>query len=244
MAKKLVILITGQKTRLELSSKIKNMIAPLCENQRYDVSVVLSLSETQNFTNKDKYHSKFKYDLCNIEKELDTIPYYMNNIKYPELNINQQLCSQLDHQGKGLLYIQQRSKNHVRQFYTLSNSWSIIKELNPDILIRLREDVYLPTSFKLSKYYKVLRTISSRTHSKKLICTPDDNSWGGINDRLAFVSKKAIPVYLTKPFEVYKSYNNNYNRKFNNPEQFLKAVYINNGVSLLTSNIYLKVLGQ
>lgn len=206
--------------------------------------MVLSLSETENFTNKGKYHSKFKYDLCNIEKELDTIPYYMNTIKYPELNINQALCSQLDKENIGLLFRQQRSKNHARQFYTFSNSWSIIKELNPDILIRLREDVYLPTSFKLSEFYKLLHMISTHTHSKKYIYTPFKNSWGGINDKLAIVSKQAIPVYLTKPFEVYKSYNNNYNKRLMNPEQFLKAVYINNGVSLLTSNIEIKVLGQ
>ena len=69
MNKKVVLLITGQKSRLELLSKIKNIIEPLSNN--FDVSVILSLSKTNNFTNRWKYKKGLLNLKCNIEKELE-----------------------------------------------------------------------------------------------------------------------------------------------------------------------------
>ena len=51
MKENIVILITGQKKRLELLSKIEYIIAPLHES--FNVFVLLSLSNSENFTNNN-----------------------------------------------------------------------------------------------------------------------------------------------------------------------------------------------
>jgi hypothetical protein len=242
MKKKIVILITGQKKRLELLSKKKYIISPLSE--KYDVTVVLSLSDTENFTNKHKYKN-FDYDLCEIEKEFDKIPYYINDIMYPTLNINSILVSMYDKQSLGNKFTEQRAKNHVRQYYTLYNSWTIIKKLDPDILIRIRDDALLSTPLQLTELSIVDTSPVSNNKLIPRIITPCKNSWGGINDKFAIVSKEAIETYLNKPFEVYNSYKkNDYKEIIKNPEQFLKNVYSNNGISLLVSDIEINIVGQ
>ena len=66
----------------------------------------------------------------------------------------------------------------------------------------------------------------------------------GINDKFAIVSKDAIETYLTKPLEVYKNYHYNYRTRIKNPEQFLKHVYTYYGVTLLTYNININIMGH
>lgn len=234
MKKKIVILITGQKKRLELSSKIKNIIIPL--STKYNIVVVLSLSESNNFTNKYKYKKDFKYNLCEIEKELDTIKYYINNVVYPEFTLNDTLVSMLDKKNRGKEFIKKRAMNHVRQYYTLYNSWSIVKKINPDILIRIRDDATLSTPLTLTEFNKSI-------YSKKCIITPIEENWGGINDKLAIVFKDAIESYLNKPLELYNS-TKNFKKIINNPEQFLKYVYSISKLSLYTFDIKVNILGQ
>jgi len=143
-----------------------------------------------------------------------------------------------DKKWRGKKYTKQRAQNHVRQYYTLSNSWSIIKKLNPDILIRIRDDACLSTSLKLTKLHEVT------SHPIKCIITPHKNRWGGINDKFAIVSKEAIETYLNKPLEEYNSYKILIEKKIKNPEQFYQYVYANNGLSLLFSDININILGQ
>ena len=73
MVVKIVLLITGQKKRLELSSKIKNIITP-AQGRNYEITVVLSLSKTSSFTNSCKYESNHTFNTCDINKELSKIP--------------------------------------------------------------------------------------------------------------------------------------------------------------------------
>ena len=153
-----------------------------------------------------------------IEKELKTIPYYINDIVYPELKLNDKLVSMLDKKQFGRKFTIHRANNHIRQYYTLHNSWSIIKKLNPDILIRIRDDATLTSPLKLIELSKVT------SHPIKCI-TPIKNSHGGINDRFAIVSKNAIETYLKKPLEVYNSINN-FKYHINNPEQFINMFMI------------------
>lgn len=233
--KKVVILITGQKKRLELLSKIKYLIKPL--KVEYNVIVVLSLSKTQNFTNRKKY-KKIISSSCNIKKELKNIKYYINNIEYPKLKINKKIVSMYDKRGMGKKFRDVRATNHVKQYYTLAESWPMIKKIKPRILIRIRDDAILSERIKLSEFTLL------NSNSKKCVITPRKNSWGGINDKFAIVSKKAIRTYLKKPYKVYKSYNNEYKQRLSNPEIFYKNVYINNDLLLFVSNIKINIKGQ
>lgn len=228
--KKCVVLITGQKTRLELSSKIKYLIKPL--SKKYNVTVVLSLSDTNNFTSKEKYKNNIKYNECNIEKELNGIPYYINTIVYPDLKINKCLFSMYDKIDRGEEFKINRANNHIRQYYTLFDSLSIIKNLDPYILIRARDDLMLTKELSCNKIFL-----------KKYIITPKENNWGGINDKFAIVPKDALETYLTKPFQIYQTYNDN-SRIIHNPEQFLKYVYSKHEIKLITCNINLKIMNQ
>ena len=232
---KLVILITGQEKRLELLSKIKYIINPL--KVKYNVIVVLSLSKTENFTNKQKY-KKIISTPCNIKKELENINYYINNIEYPEFKINKELVAMYDKQNMGEEYIKNRALNHVKQYYTLANSWPIIKKIKPIILIRIRDDAILSKPLELSKSIEVISNL------KKFIITPDKNKFKGINDKFAIVSNKAIAIYLKKPFKIYNCYENNFKNIIKNPEQFYKYVYMIYNLSIYTSNIKVKIVGQ
>lgn len=238
MKEKVVILITGQKARLELLSKKKYIITPLSE--QYDISVVLSLSKTNHFTNKYKYGKNFKYKTCEIEKELGATSYYIHDIVYPELKINKDIVSMYDKRSRGHKFKLNRAKNHIRQYYTLTDSYETIKKLDPDILIRIRDDAQLTRSLDLSK----LTGSNDIDNSKKIILTPSKNNHGGINDKFAIVSKAAIDTYLNNPFKFYNSYKNGSKSKFKNPEEFLSKVYSKNGISLLTSNIPIDIIGQ
>ena len=233
--KKIVLLITGQKTRLELYSKIKNIITPLSTD--YEIIVVLSLSDSNNFTNMQKYKKDFKHVPVDIEKMLGTIPYHINNIVYPELSLNNKLVSMLDKKNLGENFKINRANNHVRQYYTLSDSWSIVKSLNPDILIKIRDDAAVYEPLTLTKFHQ----LTSR--SKKCILTPSDNHWGGINDKFAIVSKEAIEPFLTKPLEIYNSHQN-FKKNIDNPEKFLQYVYSWNKLLMGTFNIKIKIVGQ
>lgn len=233
--KKIIILITGQESRLELSSKIKYLIAPLSE--KYHVGVVLSLSRTNYFTNKHKYEGDFCNN-CDIKKELNMVRYNENNIVYPKLKVNYRLVSMYDSQAKSKEFNYNRGKNHARQFYTLRQSWPIIEELNPDILIRIRDDAMLSAPLNITEY-----AFHDLSCLNKCIVTATDNTWGGINDKFAIVSKKAIETYLCQPFKIYNSNKNDYDRSIHNPETFLKYVYSNSGITLLVTNITIRIEG-
>ena len=233
MKKKLIILITGQKSRLELSSKIKNIIQPL--KNIYNIMVVLSLSSTEIYTNKRKYMMGGVVESSNIASELMHIPHYINKIDYPEFKINEGLFSMYDKSYLGLEYKTKRAKNHVRQYYTLFRSWPIIKRFNPDLLIRIRDDAMLKHPIKLPNLIKY-------QNKKNFMITPIENSWGGINDKFAIISKSAIEAYLTKPFQVYME-KKKYEIKIKNPEQFIKYVY-SKDIDLFISKFKINIFGQ
>ena len=89
--------------------------------------VVLSLADTNNFTNKHKYKENFNFLECDIEKELGSIPHYINNIVYPTLKLNDEIVSMYDKKSFGEEFREKRAYNHIRQYYTLSKSWETIK---------------------------------------------------------------------------------------------------------------------
>lgn len=235
------ILITGQKIRLELLSKINKIIKP--NINKYNFNIVLSISDTNNFTNKHKYDESFKGNFCDIKKDLMNTQYYINHIKYPDLKINNDILSMYDKKIAGKEFLLKRANNHARQYYTLWCSYEKIKNLNPDILIRIRDDAILSKPLILDQIFSEKKILSNINQINGII-TPLENRHGGINDKFAIVFKKSIQAYLKKPFETYNVFNSSNNSsKFENPEQFLKMVYIENNFFLATSNINLKILG-
>lgn len=237
MKPKLVLLITGQKSRLELKSKIKYIIDPLLHN--YDILVILSLSNTSFFTNKHKYSH---INLLNSEPVtlLSNISHFENNIIYPNLPINHDIVSMYDKGHLGSSFRLQRANNHIRQYYSLSTNLEFIRRFNPDILIKIRDDAMLSTPLHLDK---ILDLMKSSTNSKTIV-TPSNFSWGGINDKFAIVSNHAIESFLISPFHSYNSFTTkNTNAKFRNPEQFLQHVYHTHGISLLVTDININILG-
>lgn len=232
--KKIVLLITGQHQRLELSSKIKFIIKPL--SKMYDVHIVLSLSDTLNYTNpyKVKENLKLRKSL-NIEQNLKKMSYFLNKITYEEFKINKFLVNMYDKKNLGQEFIFNRAINHIRQYYTFYKSWPIIRKLNPDILIRVRDDAMVMKALNLSNI------INITWFSTKYISTPKENSWGGINDKFAIVSKSAIQDYLEKPFLTYNNFDIEYNKRIMNPEQFYKVVYTHNDIILQKNSIKLKI---
>ena len=242
MKYKVVLLITGQKSRLELKSKIKYILKSICNNT-YDIVVVLSLSNTENFTNEYKYiefksESEFKSQYEEVENLLGLTPYYENEITYPDLNINYDILSMYDKRKFGETYLKNRARNHVRQYYCSSNSWEFIEKLDPDILIKIRDDIILYSPLKMDDIHKLLSNANAKS-----IVTPWKRAWGGINDKCAIVSKDAIETFLKKPFEVYNHYKKIDSKRLRNPEQFLSFVYEKNGIQMLTTNIDIKIMG-
>ena len=164
------------------------------------------------------------------------ISHHKNIINYPELKINESLVSMLDKSYLGKEYIKKRGKNHARQFYTLYNSWPIIKRFDPDLLIRIRDDGILKEPLKLPNL------IQNKKY-KKMIITPRENSWAGMNDKFAIVTKDAIEAYLTEPFQVYNE-KKKFEKWIKNPEQFLKYVYDQHMKLFVDSNIRINIFGQ
>jgi hypothetical protein len=246
--KHVVVLITGQKSRLEFESKVNHVILPLSE--KYKVTVVFSLSNTSHFTNEYKYkigevktiNQRSMDDVATeIQMRLNhSIPYYMNDIEYPALKLNNDIVSMYDKVNRGLKFEQKRAINHVRQYYTLSQSLSTVKNLEPDVLIRIRDDAMIKQTFDWVSFLKFIEM------SDKNIITHACNTWGGINDKFAIVYKNAISTYLSTPLEVYNTYKKGDlgPGKFINPEQFLSKVYLKESLSLLVYNFQLEIQNQ
>ena len=140
----------------------------------------------------------------------------------------------------GFKFEQKRAKNFVRQYYTLSQSMSTVNKLEPDILIRIRDDAMIKQTLDWMSLLKFIEM------SDKNIITHACNSWGGINDKFAIVSKNAISTYLSTPLEVYNTYKKGDlgPGRFINPEQFLSKMYVKEGLSLLVYNFQLKIKNQ
>ena len=120
--------------------------------------------------------------------------------------------------------------------YTLRDSFNIIKIINPDILIRIREDAILKLPLELKKI----------PIKKNSITTPNEFRHGGINDKLAIVSKEAIAIYLNKPFKIYNTSVRQYLGKesIKNPEQFISKVYDYYKLTFLFINVNMAVAFQ
>ena len=140
-----------------------------------------------------------------------------------------------------------RAYNHIRQYYTLSSSWPIVKKFKPDLLIRIRDDAKLLDSIDLNKILQLANKdlISSSKYPTKSIITSCHERWGGINDQYAIILKEAIEPYLNEPFKIYNSYKTNYlGGMFSNPEQFIGRVYLKNKIYLYFHDIKLLIVGQ
>ena len=255
-----VVLVTGQCSRLEMSSKITHLIRPLTESCRVHVHVVLSLSDGHAYTNPHKYTKGCPTsDVINqLETTLASIPYTMNKIKYPELTVNNDIVQMLDKQHFGKRFIANRARNHVRQYFTLAQSKSIVQQLNPDILIRIRDDAAFTSQ---PNWSSILSLIAP---SSDTIITNKREQYGGINDHMAIVSKSAIDAYLCLPLESYYLYKHSKashsrprpaiqepaiqdqgqpfktkasHSRLHNPEQFLMYVYKKHNINLDYANL-------
>ena len=212
-------MITGQKTRLELNSKVQHLITPISEH--YEIVVLFLLSDTIHYTNTYLYKNNIPNLNVNIEEDLRKIPHYYKEIIYPNLKVNEDIVSSYD-KNTNKSYTKNRAKNHVRQYFTLFESYDLVKNHDGDILIRVRDDLIFKETKNLLLLLKYIET------STKTIITTTKETWGGINDKCAIISKDAIETYLTEPFKTYNLYQKNITFKTlpRNPEQFYNLVYI------------------
>jgi len=202
------ICITGQLSRLELDTKIQNVIRPI--SARYsDVIVTLSLfTETNYFVNKDKSSDLISpYSIQTvrsmlIENGATTVNVYSveHNTDIP---INQNVINGFDK-----LYLtpdlkKKRAYGHIRQYEALYNCKHALQHVEkvPEFIIRLRDDIYVK-SFDIDSIVKELHY--NPLHSRRTIITPTCASWFGLNDKIAIVSGEYANIYFKSPLETYQ----------------------------------------
>jgi len=190
----LAVCITGQLGRLELESKIDHLIKPaMKEGLRVVVLLVIDPRNETHFVHKggldvvigpyrDFGHLRGRipapasviYDPF-IPRDYQIVPGYLAQLRKQPGNPRM------------------RAFSHMRQWEALSRCATILKDLDPDVTIRLREDTYFLRNVQPQLYEHGVYVQS---------CRP----CGGYNDKAAIaVGADVAKKYLTAPLKLMRS---------------------------------------
>ncbi len=205
------ICLTGQWSRVEWDSKKKHMLKQL-KSLGVSVDLVLALYEnthnyaytTHPFASNDATNRPTIRNVADIQREFEG---YVDNVKivhpleHPEspqiVDAHLRYASHL-----GLGNATWMTKTHVRIWYLLHKCYDVLRDTERlgdgedyDVVIRMREDMYLLRPINFPHIFSLLRTDT--------IVVPDYAEYDGINDKVAIIHRSAMQRYLSGPLERY-----------------------------------------
>ncbi|CAE7883224.1 unnamed protein product, partial [Symbiodinium microadriaticum] len=197
--KSLAVCITGQLKRLELKSKLQNVIL-LAQRAGLNVRVAVVVDPAaapvyvhtargpgtrlaKDVTMIDGPYGKLK----EIESDLPaSVSVIVEPFKPTLYQVDTRYVREL---GKNNGDAETRAKSHVKQWQSLHKCWDLIQDLDPDYTLRLRDDDIVYDTW-----------VPSGTAPGLVV--PKCASFGGVNDKGALaISAPVAKAYLTSPFE-------------------------------------------
>jgi hypothetical protein len=209
------ICITGQLSRLEISTKLESLISP---NRHHHMDVVFVLDpNSQRSTNLRLPHRELSHTenqvVGEFEKAGANVLLFDNRSQADDPQVSATYVEQLNKVWMHNDTRHKRAQNHFRQYEAFRRC-----NVKPgyDLYVRLREDTMVLSEWRFS-------VLSGGIH------VPRCNSWGGLNDRAAilvgFANAKVYFHDLLWYFEGFDSFfSATQRRSIRNPETFLAAV--------------------
>ena len=241
------VCITGQLSRLELASKLRNLVRPLAaQYNEVEVSLALTAGDEMRYTNimagiDSSQQAPSPFTLASAKKALLAAGATSVGVQEPEhdstIAVNEQFFTQLDKKNLGLGYRTRRAENHIRQFEALQACMAGLRQHTqpPQIAFRLRDDAYLINA----DIESLADEIATDGRDEKLVLVQGLRrkgcaAWGGMNDKMAVVSGAAAPLFFTAPLDLY--HRKNLASWVKNPETYYLDTYHIAGLSVKMSS--------
>lgn len=235
------VCISGQLARLELKSKIDNLIKPL-QAHFEEVHVALSMTVDAPQGNADLVNLG-----VGLDGEQPSSPYTLHGASQRLLAVgvtkvhsaappppsasrpaaSSQYAAQLDEKLRAVAYRNRRAENDVRQFEALHNCVAGLKTLAPrvpDIAVRVRDDSYVVSVDVDALLEELGVRLSGGAQPAATLLTQRCASHGGLNDKFAAVSGAAAAVFFTAPLDTY--YRRSLAPWVKNPETYYLDTYM------------------
>ena len=206
------VCITGQLARLELDSKVK-LIKPLLKHVDKMVVGLVMTGGKPNYVNpsqirgiRDKERDEVEmYDFSSAKTYLesygvDVVTGTPKDGSAYGTNTPYQLKLSDKHIGgkRGEEYRKNRARMHIKQFLALQMCGELMNEeidkrdKKPRFVMRIRDDTMIVNLH----IRRLLRTMKA---NRLAVITQHCATWGGINDKLAFVAPAAAEMYFKAP---------------------------------------------
>jgi hypothetical protein len=243
-----VICVTGQLARVEVESKIENIVKPMKDFGFDVVDLVFVVDSTENHRTNVKRregHQSFRLrsaeffknstmllDAVERSAQLSTVR-YVEADERSEVDVSMRYVKSLDrnYRVSDMDFALQRAKNHAQQYKQYQGCLDAIEKMAPangyDIIVRARDDLYVVRPVNVFVMTEMLVPDS-------IIASKCDQNQG-MNDKGAFVHPSAAERYFSRPLANLKS--DEFLRKNHiiNPEQFLKSSYVDSGLTVLSA---------
>jgi hypothetical protein len=237
------ICITGQLSRLEMQSKIRNLVAPMrALGSTVDVAFVLD-PKRGVYTNDLVYGPFYAPDRYKSPEDLERFvtgsgvfakQKFLAFDQPAEPLLNQGYVRALNKQEHGQNFTHLRAQNHVRQFLSLERCYGTLEDLERengeryDVLARLRDDVYVPRPVDFAKAMGLL--------GQGVVLASGCDNWQGVSDKGALLDRSAAERFFRGPIDAY--YNDTKiidevtkaNGGHIDPEHFLNAAFRHAGL--------------
>ena len=229
------VCITGQKERLEIESKLKHLAD--VKGANIDLLLVLSNASAKSVnplkSGEKANHSSIEAGLQKLRAKAHGFRYLtMEQPKSPMLSPEYTSHLNFQHQKQDKKVF--RATVHVNQFYSISKCYSemLIQEaLNGrkyDLVLRLRDDLLFLNDFDPLAVYKYLHKRNKDVVQQKC------DAWGGVNDKVAAITRESAEKYLTGFFDYYYLFRERLNwEKIHNPETFTREVMRSSNLRLI-----------
>ena len=223
------VCITGQLSRLELRNKIDKLFLPLHDRgYKLFIGLALTTHTTSRYTNNNNFDKMSLY--TSIGQAKQTLMEVSGVVEVRHFSGVNNLRDQNflnDYYYQSLGNNSNRAQNHANQYQILQscNQWPGISNQSA-FIVRMREDAYI--------HRMHLEPIISQAQGGAVVTTGCD-SWGGINDKMAFGPSRSSDFFLS-PYEYYKSLNEVVPNL--NPEKVYQHCYTASGYNLSTTNDY------
>lgn len=211
------VCITGQLCRLELINKMNYFILPTLKEYNVHIHFLLqdwdcryTNHQTQVQLNASTDNSFFSFSNVN-----DWLNMYMNQNQVESVDLPSALTTSFKkaefgepflnyrymyHLNKlGSVNETQRALNHWRQWSSYKGcleSLNLLKDF--DLYARIREDLLFHNTFVPPQTW--------RNQSKYDMWLPKCASWGGSNDKVAFIHPRASESYFSRIIDVYENH--------------------------------------
>ncbi len=241
------VCITGQVQRL-VPMRIKETILEPLRQQGYEVDIALIVSDGRSHSTNGREGLSMFETYQNASRFFSSNGFSVvtnSSITQPDHPIVPPNYLRLMDKVKMTESWQRaRVQNHARQFETLTKCYdallltterrynaNISFESSPtkyyDFSIRLREDVSLQEPLNV---YELLPLLYPTNTSEETVLGTDCRIHGGMNDRMALVSREAMQNYYEGPWKFFSQADSDLNstsfkHSVHNPESFLYYVY-------------------